>query len=75
MPYFFLVSPVSPFSYDSPVVIFDEFVKSPHDKCNYRMITLPNSLQACLISEPGLEKVKREGVSVCVLQYNRQVLL
>lgn len=53
----------------SPVVIFDEFVKSPHDKCNYRMITLPNSLQACLISEPGLEKVKkREGVSgVCVL--------
>ena len=39
-------------------LIFDEFVKSPHDKCNYRMITLPNSLQACLISEPGLEKVR-----------------
>lgn len=61
----------------SPVVIFDEFVKSPHDKCNYRMITLPNSLQACLISEPGLEKVKNEKelVVYVYLQYNRQVLL
>lgn len=44
-----------------PVVSsFDQFVKSPRDKCNYRLITLPNSLQACLVSEPGLEKVKRK---------------
>ena len=55
-----LVSPLFHHSHMiSPVVIFDEFVKSPQDKCNYRMITLPNSLQACLISEPGLEKVKK----------------
>jgi len=39
-------------------MVFDNFVKSPHDKSNYRLITLNNSLQACLISEPGLEKVK-----------------
>ena len=38
---------------------FEDFVKSPHDKCNYRLITLPNSLQACLVSEPGLEKVSQ----------------
>lgn len=41
----------------SASIVFDNFVKSPHDKCNYRMITLPNLLQACLVSEPGLEKV------------------
>jgi hypothetical protein len=43
-------------------MVFDNFVKSPHDKCNYRLITLNNSLQACLVSEPGLEKVKNPGL-------------
>lgn len=38
--------------------VFDSFVKSEHDKCNYRLITLPNKLQAMLVSDPKLEKVR-----------------
>jgi hypothetical protein len=45
-------------SNSSVTMVFDNFVNSPHDKCNYRLITLNNSLQAILVSEPGLEKVK-----------------
>lgn len=41
------------------ITSFDEFVKSPHDKSLYRLITLPNKLQAMLVSEPGLEKVQQ----------------
>lgn len=39
-------------------VVFSDFIKSPHDKCNYRLVTLANSLQVVLVSEPSLEKVK-----------------
>lgn len=53
-------------SNSSASMVFDNFVKSPHDKCNYRLITLKNSLQACLVSEPGLEKV----ILLLLLVYN-----
>jgi hypothetical protein len=46
-------------SNSSVTTVFDNFVKSPHDKSNYRLITLKNSLQAILVSEPGLEMVKK----------------
>lgn len=39
------------------VQAFSDFVKSDHDKCDYRLITLDNGLQAMLVSDSKLEKV------------------
>lgn len=35
---------------------FESIIKSDNDKCQYRMITLKNSLQILLIHEPELDK-------------------
>ena len=35
---------------------FDGIIKSPQDKCSYRIITLSNHLQALLIHEPDVDK-------------------
>lgn len=35
---------------------FDGIIKSPQDKCSYRIITLDNQLQALLIHEPDADK-------------------
>lgn len=43
--------------------VFEGLVKSEHDKCNYRLITLPNKLQAILVSESTLEKVNNYCLS------------
>lgn len=53
-------------SSNSATSTFEEFVKSPHDKSTYRLVTLPNSLQAILVSEPGLEKVINFMSIVCI---------
>lgn len=40
----------------SPVSILDQVIKSSIDKCRYRYLTLPNGLEALLMSEDGLDK-------------------
>ena len=40
-----------------PAGVFNDFVKSDQDKCEYRLITLPNQLQALLVSDPTIGKV------------------
>lgn len=35
----------------------DGIIKSPYDKKEYRMLTLPNQLKALLISDPTTERV------------------
>lgn len=42
------------------IKVFENIIKSDQDKCNYRLLTLENGLQALLISEPGLDKVRGE---------------
>ena len=37
--------------------LFEEVLKSPFDKCSYRLIELENKLQVLLITEPGTDKV------------------
>ena len=39
------------------VIANDGIIKSDMEKCKYRHLTLPNGLQALLMSEEGLDKV------------------
>jgi hypothetical protein len=50
------VTASEPTTMPAAVESFDAFLKSDQDKCEYRLITLPNRLQALLVSDPTVQK-------------------